>query len=1050
MTIAELCVKRPVFAVMLISFLLVLGVFSFRDLGVDLFPKADPATVTINVQLLGATAEEVSTQVILPLEEAVSSVSGLDELTSEASEGNAQITCKFVLERDTEGAAQDVREKVAAAIKLLPPNILPPTISKDDPDSDPVLSLLIAGGKNLRETTEIADKQVKRAMETVNGVGEVDLTGGQLRQIRIFADAEKLNAYGITIDQLETAIENQNVEIPGGTIRHGKTEMGLRTLGRIESSEQFNDIIVTDVSGTPIRIKDVGRAEDSFAEPTTWNMLHGKEAVVLDVRRQSGTNTLQVIDAVKAKVQALKGVLPAGIKIEYIRDNSTFIKASVASLEEHLLFGSLLASLVVMLFIRDLRSVIIAALAIPTSIIATFTLLRAMNFTLNNMTLLGLTLAVGIVIDDAIVVLENIVRYIEEKNYEPKEAAIVATKEIMLAVMATTLSLVIIFVPIAFTTGYARRYLNEFGWTMAFSVMVSMLVSFTLTPMLCSRLLKRAGGKRVDLEGKQDAAAPQPAHTSKDSFFFRWMDNTYGRMLEWSLDHRGIVVLVALGTFALTFPLNALVGRDFIPADDQSELTVVFDAPVGTSLQGTAAVATDLAQRIEKSRGVEFAWASVLNQDNHGQLYIRLIDASKRKFSSRDVAGDIRQLLAQPAYQDLRALVVMPSVLGSSVDYGTIRPLILGPDFYTAAGIGEQAAAEMRKVPGLVDVSAEVNLNTPELQVHIDRQRASDLGVRASDVANAVRLMVAGTDRISTYKEGAEQYDVTMQLLPEQQRDPNILARLMIPSLKVGQVRLDNIATLERGVGPTIIDRYNRQFQVALTANNEASLPFDAAVRRIGDAIEKVPHPGYTVKFTGTVKILDETTRSLIMAFLLACIFMYMVLAAQFESFLHPFSIMLSLPLSIPFALLTLWLTHRTLNLWSALGVFLLLGVVKKNGILQVDYTNKLREEVVPVREAIIKANHVRLRPILMTTLSIVAGLIPTALGIGAGAAQRSAIAVTIIGGQSLCLLLTLLITPVAYSLFAELEEEQAASPLRSRMARVRLGLARVFTMHVR
>jgi len=501
--------------------------------------------------------------------------------------------------------------------------------------------------------------------------------------------------------------------------------------------------------------------------------------------------------------------------------------------------------------------------------------------------------------------------------------------------------------------------------------------------------------------------------------------------------------LIFLGTFALTFPLNHMVGRDFIPPDDQSELTAVFDAPVGTSLDGTAQIASGLAKRIEESRGVEFAWASVLDADNHGQLYIRLTDPAQRKFSSADAAEDIRKILAEPAYRDLRALVVMPSVLGSSVDYGTIRPLILGPDFFRAAEIAEQAASELRKEPGLVDVSAEVNLNTPELQVHIDRQKASDLGVRAADVANAVRLMVAGTDRISTYKEGAEQYDVTMQLLPEQQRDQRVLARLMIPSVKVGQARLDNLARLERGVGPTTIYRYNRQFQVALTANNAPSLPFDAAVRTIGSVLDSVPHPGYSVKFTGTVKILDETTRSLIIAFLLACIFMYMVLAAQFESFLHPFTIMLSLPMSIPFALLTLWATHRTLNLWSALGIFLLLGIVHKNGILQVDYTNRLRAEGTPLRQAIIEANHVRLRPILMTTFSIVAGLIPTALGIGAGAGQRSAIAMTIIGGQSLCLLLTLLITPVAYSFFAELGEKRAFAPLQARLARPRDGLAR-------
>ncbi len=1050
MTIPELCVKRPVFSVTLIGFLLVLGIFSFRDLGVDLFPKTDPATVTVTVDLPGATAEEMSTEIILPLEEAVSSVGGLDELSSEADEGEARITCKFVLERDTEGAAQDVREKVAAAIRLLPPTILPPTITKDDPDSDPVLSLLIAGGADLRETTEIADKQIKRTLETVNGVGEVDLTGGRIRQIRVFGDAEKLNAYGITINQLESAIQNQNVEVPGGTIRRGASEMGVRTLGRIEASDLFNDIIVANVNGTPIRVRDVGRVEDSFAEPTTWNMIGGKEAVVLDIRRQTGTNTLEVIDAAKAKINQLKSTLPPGVTIQVIRDNSTFIKASIASLEEHLLFGSLLASLVVLLFIRNLRSVIIAALAIPTSIIATFTLLKVMDFTLNNMTLLALTLAVGIVIDDAIVVLENIVRYIEEKGFEPKQAAIEATKEIMLAVLATTLSLVIIFVPIAFTTGYARRYLNQFGWTMAFSVMVSMLVSFTLTPMLCSRLLGRIQRKAGQAGAEPDRSPEPHSSASSENHFFAWIDGIYGKMLEWSLDHRGTVAWVAAAAMALTFPLNALVGRDFIPADDQSELTVVFDAPVGTSLQGTAKIATQLAHEIERNRAVSFAWASVLNEDNHSQLYVRLTEVSKRKASSADVADDIRGILGKPEYADLRAVVLLPSVLGSSVDYGTIRPLILGPDFYGAAKIAEQSADEMRTIKGLVDVSAEVNLNTPELQVKIDRQRAADLGVRASDIANAVRLMVAGTDQISTYKEGSEQYDVTMQLLPEQQRNPELLSRLMIPSAKVGQVRLDNVATLERGVGPTLIDRYNRQFQVALTANNTASLPFDAAVRAISAAIERIPHPNYFVKFTGTVKILDETTRSLIVAFLLACIFMYMVLAAQFDSFLHPFTIMLSLPLSVPFALLTLWLTHRTLNLWSALGVFLLLGVVKKNGILQVDYTNRLRKEGVPLREAIVRANHVRLRPILMTTLAIVAGLVPTATGIGAGAAQRSAIALTIIGGQSLCLLLTLLITPVAYSFFAELEARQIRIPWQAGLAKLRLGVARLFASYSR
>jgi len=1049
MSLPEICVKRPVFAAMLISFLVVLGIFSFRDLGVDLFPKADPASVNVMVSLPGATPEELNSQVVLPLEEAISSVSGMDELTSQANEGNARITCKFTLERDLNGAAQDIRERVATSMRNLPPNVLPPVITKIDPDQAAVFSILVAGSGSLRETTEFADKVIRRALETVDGVGAVNLTGGRLRQIRVFADAEKLNAYGLTIKQFENAIQNENVEVPGGTVRRGDRELGVRTLARMENPDDFNGIIVANANGAPIRIRDVGHVEDSYPEQTTWNFVHGKEAVTLDVQRQFGANTLEVIGAVKAKLEGMQSLLPPGISIEVLRDNSKYIRASVSSLEEHLLFGALLASLVVLLFIRNLRSVIIAAVAIPASIIATFTLLKVMDFTLNNMTLLALTLAVGIVIDDAIVVLENIVRYIEQKGYEPKQAAIEATKEIMLAVLATTLSLVIIFVPIAFTTGYARRYLNQFGWTMACAVLVSMLVSFTLTPMLCSRLLKRTERKRSAAGRHEARAAGEAEHAANDHALPIWVSRSYGRMLEWSLDHRWAVVLVALGTFALTIPLNSLVGRDFIPPDDQGEFQVIFDSPVGTSPEGSANIAVELAKRYEQLPGVVFAWPSVSERSNHCHTYIRLTDATQRKFSMLDVADEVRNILAEPRYRDLRVKFWFPSAIGGNENTGSLQPVILGPDFYRATELAIKAANDVRKIKGLTDVSADVNLNLPEFQVHIDRQRAADLGVQVADVAGAVRLMIAGTDQISTYKEGAEQYDVTMQLLPEQQKNPELLARLMIPSSKVGQVRLDSIASVERGGGPSRIDRYNRRYQASLVAWPQEGLDLGGAMRAVTNVMRQEIPPGYNLRFTGVAKELDTMTSNLIMAFLLACIFMYLVLAAQFDSFVHPFTIMLSLPLSIPFALLTLFLTHRTLNLWSALGVLLLLGIVHKNGILQVDYANKLRERGVALREAVVRASHVRLRPILMTTLSIVAGLVPTAIGIGAGSSQRSAIAVTIIGGQSLCLLLTLLVTPVAYSLFAELEQKRAAIFARG-FQKLRLDIARVFTMHAR
>ena len=1021
MTISELSVRRPVFALMLISFLVVLGLFSFRDLGVDLFPRSDPATVNISIQLPGATPEEMATQVVLPIEEAVNTISGLDELSAQISEGSARITCTFVLERNLEGAAQDVREKVSGALRYLPPNIYPPVIQKADPDSAPVLTISVVSDKNLRETTEIADKQIRRVLETVDGVGTVTMSGGRPRQIRLFFDAEKLNAYGITINQVQRAIQSENVEIPGGRIVRGASEEGVRTLGRVDAVGQFADIIVANVNGSPIRLRDVGRVEDSFAEPNTWNMVEGKEGVRLDVRRQSGMNTVAIVNLVKEKLNQIKTSLPPGVETKIIADRSIFINASVAALEEHLLYGSLLASLVVLLFIRNLRSVVIASLAIPTSVIATFTLLRAMDFTLNNMTLLGLTLAVGIVIDDAIVVLENIVRFIEEKYELPKTAAIDATKEITLAVVATTISLVIIFVPIAFMTGYARRYVNEFGWTMAFSVMVSMLVSFTLTPMLSSLLLKPSKSK-----------AGEEKHSSREVGFFHWLSKQYGWLLAWSLDHRFAVIVLSLAIFATAIPLNSRVGRDWIPADDQNELTLYIDMAISTSLEANVKILTEITEQIKQVRGVEFVNPYVgVEKSGHSHTYIRLVDISKRDFTQEDVAKDIRKIMAQ--YPSIRSRVNWPSALGEGESYSGINVRMLGPDLQRVGEYARKLHTELKGTPGFADVDMDLDINSPELQIQIDRQRASDLGVRAADVATAVRLMIAGEDQISTYKEAGEQYPVTMQLLPEQQKDPKVLARLMIPSTKVGQVRLDNIATVQRGLSPGRINRYNRQFQVAVRANLNSDIALGAAAEKVREAIRKVGlPPGYTSRFSGTVRTLDDTNKSLIIAFLLACIFMYMVLAAQFESLLHPLAIMMSLPMSIPFALLTLWLTGRTLNLWSSLGVLLLLGIVKKNGILQIDYANKLRDQGMPLRDAVLEACQVRLRPILMTTFSIIGGLIPTAIGNGAGAAQRSAIAVTIIGGQTLCLLLTLIVTPVTYSLLSQLSELRLGSALRA------------------
>jgi HAE1 family hydrophobic/amphiphilic exporter-1 len=805
------------------------------------------------------------------------------------------------------------------------------------------------------------------------------------------------------------ALQRENIEAPGGRMITGPQELGLRTLGRVVSPEQFGEIVVGTRGGTPVRVRDVAQVEDGAQELRTWSALFRKatppqDVVAIDVLRQSGVNTVRVADDVKTKIDELRAQLPPGVQLQVVHDISDFIKASVHSLIEHLIFGSILASLVVWLFIRNWRAVLIAAVAIPASIIATFTLMRGMDFSLNNITLLALTLAVGIVIDDAIIVLENIFRFMEEKGRDRAHAAIEATKEIGLAVMATTLSLVIIFLPIAFMTGYARKYVNSFGWTMAMAIMVSLLVAFTLTPMMSSRLLKLGGReKKAHSEGVLHS-----------------IEQYYLRMLQWSLAHRRAIILVCVVTFLSTFGFYHLVGRDWIPADDQSELISSYTLPEGTSLEKTTKLAEEIAGRVIALPEVALVQSFTHGPTNHAHLFIVLAPRSERKKTHTQMATEVRAILA--SYRNMTYNVRLPSVLGGEI-YFPIAAVIRGPDLAQLAELSKTVAGRMGKYPDLVDVNPSLNLNTPELQVKVDRQRAADIGVRMTDVSDAVRLFYSGEDEITRFKEGSEQYPVTMQLLPEQRDNPDVLARMMVPSAKLGQVRLENVATIVRGAGPATLQRYNREFQVSVYANVASGYPLDLAASHTVQSIKEVGLPaGYSYLFSGQVKVLEETTWNLLLAMSLASIFMYMVLAAQFESFTYPFIIMLTLPLSIPFALFSLWITGRALSLWSALGMFLLLGIVKKNGILQVDYTNRLRSAGMPVREAILEANRVRLRPILMTTLSIIAGLIPVAIGIGAGSEQRASIAVTIIGGQTLCLLLTLLVVPVAYSYLAELE----------------------------
>ncbi len=1011
MKLADVSIRRPVFAVMLIGGLVVLGLVAIPRLGVDLWPRVEFPIVTVQTVLVGAAPETMEREVTEILEESINTIEGIRSLRSDSSDSLSLLFVEFDLEYDVQEKAQQVREKVAAVRAELPDDVEEPVVDRVDPDADPVLGIMLAAPYAIREISEFADKRVKTRLERVSGVGSVTLVGARPREIRIWIDPLRLSGYGLAIDDVLSALRTEHVELPGGRIETARAEYALKTEGKLRSADEFAEVVVAERGGRVVHLRDVATVEDGLAEERTVSRLGGRRGVALQVRRQSGENTVRVVDAVKLELERIRADLPPGYEMILARDASRFIRSAIRDVAVALGWGALLASLVVLVFLRNVRTTIIAGITIPSALVATFCFLFAFGFTINTMTLMALALSIGLLIDDAIVVLENGYRHME-RGLAAKEAASRGTDEIGLAVISTSLAVCAVFVPIAFLSGVVGRFFREFGITASCAVLTSTLIALSLTPMLCSRFVRplRAHGRLWHWLERR----------------YRELEGAYRGALRWGLSHRLAVVALALAALAGGLAVGRTVPINFVTPDDRSEFNVWLKLPLGSTLDQTQRVTARVEEALLAMPEVKVAFttigAGLRQRVNEAQVFVQLVHKSRRDTTQVGVMAairdEIRSLdlpLEDHAVEEL-GLVSFAGSRNADLMYS-----VRGPDVSRLQYHAGNLAERMRQAGGYADVYLSYEVGKPEIALEIARQRAADLGVPAARIGSTISALFAGIDA-TTFEDGGERYDVRVQIRPEDRDDVTELGLVRVRSSGGELVPLRNLVTPRIGSGPVEIDRENRTRVITIFANLAGKAAGDADAEISAWAEELAIGGEYEFDAVGPSKRLRETNDAIRFAFLLALVAIYMILAAQFDSFVHPFTIMLSAPLSFVGAAAAVRLAGQSLDVLGQIAFLMLMGIVMKNGILLVDYTNTLCRRGLSVREAVLEAGPTRMRPVLMTAVSTIFGMLPLALGTGDGSEWRSPMGVVAIGGLATSTLLTLLVVPVAYTLMDDLQ----------------------------